>query len=118
MSAPGMLTLLLLAAALASGCGGGAEHARDHQRARPTAAIAAHRPKPARPKPARPKPVSLTVEVNGDLLIHSPVWKAALQYGHGTYDFSPMLREIAPYIRRADLAICHVETPMTPRPPT
>jgi poly-gamma-glutamate synthesis protein (capsule biosynthesis protein) len=29
-----------------------------------------------------------------------------------------MLREVAPYIRRADLAICHVETPMTPRPPT
>jgi poly-gamma-glutamate capsule biosynthesis protein CapA/YwtB (metallophosphatase superfamily) len=29
-----------------------------------------------------------------------------------------MLSEIAPYIKRADLAICHVETPMTPRPPT
>jgi poly-gamma-glutamate synthesis protein (capsule biosynthesis protein) len=29
-----------------------------------------------------------------------------------------MLREVAPYIKRADLAICHVETPMTPRPPT
>ena len=28
-----------------------------------------------------------------------------------------MLREIAPLIRSADLAICHVETPMTPRPP-
>jgi poly-gamma-glutamate capsule biosynthesis protein CapA/YwtB (metallophosphatase superfamily) len=62
--------------------------------------------------------VSLTVEVNGDLLIHSPVWQQALQYGHGHYDFFPMLREIAPYIRAADLAICHVETPLTPRPPT
>ena len=41
-----------------------------------------------------------------------------MRYGHGKYDFSPMLREIAPYIKRADLAICHVETPMTPRPPT
>ena len=28
-----------------------------------------------------------------------------------------MLSEIAPYVRSADLAICHVETPMTPRPP-
>jgi poly-gamma-glutamate synthesis protein (capsule biosynthesis protein) len=62
--------------------------------------------------------VKLTVEVNGDLLIHSPVWETALQDGHGRYDFSPMLREVAPYIKRADLAICHVETPMTPRPPT
>jgi poly-gamma-glutamate capsule biosynthesis protein CapA/YwtB (metallophosphatase superfamily) len=41
-----------------------------------------------------------------------------LEDGHGTYDFSPMLREISPYIKNADLAICHVETPMTPRPPT
>jgi poly-gamma-glutamate synthesis protein (capsule biosynthesis protein) len=63
-------------------------------------------------------PVTLTVEVNGDLLIHQPVWQRALQDGHGHYDFFPMLREIAPYIRGADLAICHVETPMTPRPPT
>jgi poly-gamma-glutamate synthesis protein (capsule biosynthesis protein) len=57
------------------------------------------------------------VEVNGDLLIHAPVWQRALADGHGTYDFMPMLREIAPYMKRADLAICHVETPMTPRPP-
>lgn len=64
------------------------------------------------------RPVALTVEVNGDLLIHSPVWEQALRDGGGHYDFFPMLREIAPYIRKADLAICHVETPMTPRPPT
>ncbi|HUO72285.1 MAG TPA: CapA family protein [Solirubrobacteraceae bacterium] len=61
--------------------------------------------------------VTLTVEVNGDILVHGPVWQRALQDGHGTYDFAPMLREIAPYVRSADLAICHVETPMTPRPP-
>ncbi len=69
-------------------------------------------------KPAAPKPVRLTVELNGDLLIHSAVWEQALVDGDGHYDFYPMLREIAPYIKRADLAICHVETPMTPRPPT
>jgi poly-gamma-glutamate synthesis protein (capsule biosynthesis protein) len=62
--------------------------------------------------------VDLSVEVNGDILIHSPLWAKAWQYGHGhTYDFNPMLREVAPYIKSADLAICHVETPMTPRPP-
>jgi poly-gamma-glutamate synthesis protein (capsule biosynthesis protein) len=59
----------------------------------------------------------LTVEVNGDLLVHRPVWQQALHDGHGSYDFAPMLREISPYIRSADLAICHVETPMSPRPP-
>ncbi len=61
--------------------------------------------------------VRLTIEVNGDILVHAPVWQRALQDGHGSYDFAPMLREIRPYVRAADLAICHVETPMTPRPP-
>ena len=99
-------------AALLGGCGGTAGDPassahRDQSKRAPGGTVAA-------PK----APVKLTVEVNGDLLIHSPVWQTALQYGHGRYDFSPMLREIAPYIRGADLAICHVETPMTPRPPT
>ncbi|HEY8763656.1 MAG TPA: CapA family protein [Solirubrobacteraceae bacterium] len=71
----------------------------------------------ARAEHRKPGPVNLTIEVNGDLLIHAPVWQQALRYGHGSYDFAPMLRAIAPYVRRADLAICHVETPMTPRPP-
>ena len=74
-------------------------------------------PHARRPAPKSPSEVKLTVEVNGDLLIHSPVWERAFADGHGTYDFSPMLREITPFIKGADLAICHVETPMTPRPP-
>jgi poly-gamma-glutamate capsule biosynthesis protein CapA/YwtB (metallophosphatase superfamily) len=109
----------LLAALLLVGCGGGGGGgggggtSNSSDRHPPARAAPAATPR-ARVKP----PVALTVEVNGDLLIHSPVWEMALQYGHGTYDFSPMLREIAPYIKQADLAICHVETPMTPRPPT
>ena len=62
-------------------------------------------------------PVRLTVEVNGDILVHSPVWERARADGRGHYDFAPMLGEIRPYVRSADLAICHVETPMSPRPP-
>ena len=61
--------------------------------------------------------VRLTIEVNGDILVHRPVWQQALVDGRGRYDFAPMLREVRPYIRSADLAICHVETPMSPRPP-
>lgn len=74
---------------------------------------------PTTPAPApRPRPVDLTIEANGDLLIHSPVWQraSALAGGRG-YDFRPMLRQIRQYVRGADLALCHVETPMTPRPP-
>ncbi len=62
-------------------------------------------------------PVELTIEVNGDILVHEPVWSRALADGHGNYDFEPMLAEIRPYIRSADLAICHDETPISPRPP-
>jgi poly-gamma-glutamate capsule biosynthesis protein CapA/YwtB (metallophosphatase superfamily) len=98
--------LLVLTGASGAGRARGASHPRG-------AAHAALVPAAA----SKTSPVKLTVEVNGDLLIHGPVWQRALQDGHGNYDFFPMLREIAPYIKAADLAICHVETPMTPRPP-
>jgi poly-gamma-glutamate synthesis protein (capsule biosynthesis protein) len=70
------------------------------------------------PLPASAAPVHLQVEVNGDLLIHSPIYERAKALGGGRrYDFSPMLREVRRYVRRADLALCHVETPMGPGPP-
>ena len=57
--------------------------------------------------------------MSGDLLIHSPLWERALQLGGGShYDFAPELKELKPYVADADLGICHVETPMTPAPPT
>jgi len=63
--------------------------------------------------------VQLVVEASGDLLIHSPIFERALVLGGGrSYNFAPMFAEIKPYIRGADLALCHVETPMTPAPPT
>jgi poly-gamma-glutamate capsule biosynthesis protein CapA/YwtB (metallophosphatase superfamily) len=60
----------------------------------------------------------LTVVASGDLLIHGPVFQQALQYGGNRYDFRPMFRRIAGYVRRSDLAICHVETPLRPGPPS
>ena len=66
-----------------------------------------------------PDSVELTVEASGDLLIHAPVWEEALSLGGGdSYDFAPLFSQIRPYVSRADLALCHVETPMTPAPPT
>jgi poly-gamma-glutamate capsule biosynthesis protein CapA/YwtB (metallophosphatase superfamily) len=71
-----------------------------------------------RPKP-RVKPIHLLVEANGDLLIHSPIYQRAHALGGGRrYDFAPMLRLVRPYVRAADLALCHVETPMGPGPPS
>ena len=66
------------------------------------------------------QPVHFTVSASGDLLIHSPVWERALALGGGSrYDFAPELAELRPYVAGTGiLGICHVETPMTPAPPT
>ncbi len=62
--------------------------------------------------------VQLVVEASGDLLIHSAVFERALVLGGGRhYDFAPFFSRIKPFIRGADLALCHVETPMTPAAP-
>jgi poly-gamma-glutamate capsule biosynthesis protein CapA/YwtB (metallophosphatase superfamily) len=64
------------------------------------------------------KPVRFTLSVSGDLLIHSPVFERALAIGGGEqYDFTPMFTRVRPYVKGVDLAVCHVETPMTPGPP-
>lgn len=64
------------------------------------------------------EPTRLTIAASGDLLIHVPVARRALAYGRGRrYDFAPMFRKIAPVIAGADLALCHVETPLRHGPP-
>ncbi|CAB4921054.1 unannotated protein [freshwater metagenome] len=64
-------------------------------------------------------PVNLTIAATGDFLIHSPVWlRAAANGGGHRYDFAPMFRYIRPYIRGADLAFCHMETPLTRKAPS
>jgi poly-gamma-glutamate synthesis protein (capsule biosynthesis protein) len=104
------LALALPSLAALAGCSG--HEARDQPApAAPTTTTTAT---PPAPKP----PVDLTIEVNGDLLIHSPVWLRARSLAGGRgYDFAPMLREIRPWVRGADLALCHVETPMSDAPP-
>jgi poly-gamma-glutamate synthesis protein (capsule biosynthesis protein) len=54
------------------------------------------------------------VAASGDFLIHGPVYRRALAYGGGRrYEFRPMLRAIRPVIARADIALCHLETPLS-----
>jgi poly-gamma-glutamate synthesis protein (capsule biosynthesis protein) len=62
-------------------------------------------------------PVELTVSVSGDLLIHSPIYARALELGGSSYDFAPMLAPIRAHIAGADLAFCHLETPLAPGVP-
>src|SRR3954454_18198605 len=64
-------------------------------------------------------PVHFTVSASGDLLIHTSVWERELALGGGShYDFAGELKELRPYVAKASLGICHVETPMTPATPT
>jgi poly-gamma-glutamate capsule biosynthesis protein CapA/YwtB (metallophosphatase superfamily) len=63
-------------------------------------------------------PVRFTLSVSGDLLIHEPVYARAASLGGGQgYDFAPLFNRVRPYIKGADLAVCHVETPMGAGPP-
>jgi poly-gamma-glutamate synthesis protein (capsule biosynthesis protein) len=77
----------------------------------------AESPPPA-PK-ARPQRRRFTIAASGDLLMHRPLLDRALRNGGGgNYDFAPFFRKVRPYLaKRADLALCHVETPMGPGPP-
>ena len=57
-----------------------------------------------------------TLLFTGDLLPHSPVIRAASIAAEGTsreHDFRPLFSNVAERISSADLAICHLETPLT-----
>ena len=61
--------------------------------------------------------VDFTVAASGDLLIHGPVAARALANGRGRrYDFRPMFGSVRARIAGADLALCHMETPLVPGP--
>jgi poly-gamma-glutamate synthesis protein (capsule biosynthesis protein) len=63
-------------------------------------------------------PRSFTVVAGGDVLLHEPLWAQAeadgAAAGTGGLDFRPLLAGIAPVVRDADVAICHLETPLAP----
>jgi poly-gamma-glutamate synthesis protein (capsule biosynthesis protein) len=66
-------------------------------------------------------PVEATFVFGGDVLVHSQLWRQAAQNvgSRGqergvNYDFRPMFGEIRRRVRSADVAICHLETPLVP----
>jgi len=72
---------------------------------------------PAVPAADVQRPVRLTVAASGDLLIHSPVAQRAFSLGGGRgYDFAPLFAPVRRRIARADVALCHMETPLVPGP--
>ena len=114
-----LLALALAASGVAcSGPGAGAGRSAPAAATSPHAASPTGPPGGARGTPAAgPSPTpepGFTLVATGDLLIHGPVARAALAYGHGRrYDFTPMLARVRAQIAAADLALCHVETPLS-----
>ena len=79
------------------------------------------KPPPTTTKPVVPplgtQPASITLLFAGDLLPHTPLTAQAARYGQAThrpFDFDPMLAPMKPIISGADVAICHMETPVAP----
>ncbi|MDH3706602.1 MAG: CapA family protein [Acidimicrobiia bacterium] len=95
--------------------------ADDSQRsAKILAATEQHDPLPT--STTTPPPRSVTMAFTGDLLPHGPVQARAAQLASGSvggpadsesHDFTPMFELVAPVLREADLAICHLETPLS-----
>jgi poly-gamma-glutamate synthesis protein (capsule biosynthesis protein) len=57
---------------------------------------------------------TLSLAFTGDVLVHSPIVEQAFRNGGGAFDFAPMFAIVAPSVSAADLAICHLETPVAP----
>jgi poly-gamma-glutamate synthesis protein (capsule biosynthesis protein) len=59
-----------------------------------------------------------TVVMSGDVLLHNTLWTQARwdaqAAGHEGYDFRLLLAGVRPAVSAADLAICHLETPLGP----
>lgn len=71
----------------------------------------------ALPAPPESPAQSFTVLASGDVLVHQRgrLVAGAAQAGRATgtgYDFSGVFAPVAPLVRAADLAICHLETPV------
>lgn len=75
---------------------------------------------PARPDPGpaddEPDPRRFTIAASGDLLIHGGVREQAADNGRQSgqdFDFRPMFDEVRPVLSGVDLAICHLEVPLS-----
>jgi len=60
-----------------------------------------------------PAPRTISIVSSGDILLHERLWAQAKADGtDGNLDFYPQLADLESEISSADLALCHLETPM------
>lgn len=72
----------------------------------------------ALPTPS-PGPRTVRLALAGDVLMHDGLWavarREAARAGRSGMDFAPILEPAAPPIEAADVAVCHLETPLAQR---
>jgi poly-gamma-glutamate synthesis protein (capsule biosynthesis protein) len=103
-----VLLLLLLSSLVGS-------WARDPPHAKGLPASTA-RPEARSQRAARATGRTFTLIASGDVLTHGPVLRQASAYGRRIgqhYDFRPMFADIRPLVAGADLALCHLEVPLS-----
>ncbi|WP_084130035.1 CapA family protein [Demequina sp. NBRC 110055] len=66
----------------------------------------------ATPEPTPDQPVTFTLVAGGDVLPHSPVVRSATT--DAGIDFAPLMEGVSAWTSGADLALCHLETPVAP----
>jgi len=60
-----------------------------------------------------PKLRTISIVSSGDILLHERLWAQAKADGtDGNWDFFPQFAPLEPVISSADLALCHLETPL------
>jgi hypothetical protein len=83
----------------------------------PAAGRVITQPQPRRQPAASTRVRRFTLLASGDVLSHTSVVERARAYGAGSrraFDFRPMFAAIRPIVSAADLAVCHLETPLSP----
>ena len=89
--------------------------ARDPPPARSLPAVGAH-PAQGSQRPSAGAGRGFSLIASGDVLTHDAVLERARAYGRRVnrpYDFRPMLAGIRPIVSKADLALCHLEVPLS-----
>ena len=64
-------------------------------------------------------PVPITLAFTGDILVQKGLWPSAAKIAQSSgstepYDFAPMFGDVAELLTNADMAVCHLESPIAP----
>ncbi|WP_157609210.1 CapA family protein [Serinicoccus marinus] len=84
----------------------------------PTSTSAAPESAPSTQRPFAQRPFEITIAATGDVLAHHAVNESAREFarqsgGEDVFDYSPMFDDVSPLLSEADLALCHLETPLS-----